>query len=219
MLRHRARTDRGQGYVTQINAAWEKSGHQGGIHDATCRREPLKFEPISSQPRIEAQGLTLRPLRTTDASLIATHAGERAVARATAWIPHPLPQGMVDALIARSNDPDQPEVIWAMDGTASGGSPVMGLASLVRLDRDQAEISYWVGRKFWNAGIATRAIAALVAANPTQARTIFASVFQDNPASARVLTNSGFAYLGDAESFCVARDTKVPTWTYSKKLD
>ena len=47
---------------------------------------------------------------------------------------------------------------------------------------------------------------------------MFASVFQDNPASARVLTNCGFEYLGDAESFSVARGATVPTWTYSRKL-
>ncbi len=52
-----------------------------------------------------------------------------------------------------------------------------------------------------------------------RSRTIFAEVFQDNPGSARVLTNCGFEYIGDAESFSVARNARVPTWTYLKKLD
>ena len=59
---------------------------------------------------------------------------------------------------------------------------------------------------------------ALVVANPLKNATMFASVFQDNPASARVLTNAGFEYLGDAEAFSVARDAKVQTWTYLKRL-
>jgi len=59
---------------------------------------------------------------------------------------------------------------------------------------------------------------ALVEANPMDNATMFGSVFQDNPASARVLTHSGFDYLGDAEAFCVARDATVPTWTYSRNL-
>ena len=58
----------------------------------------------------------------------------------------------------------------------------------------------------------------LVKANPLENSNLFASVFQDNPASARVLTHCGFQYLGDAESYSVARDANVPTWTYSKKL-
>lgn len=179
----------------------------------------MKFEYISSQPVIDAGGFALRPLRGVDANLIQIHAGDLRVARGTTTIPHPVPPGMAEALIARSNDANHAEDVWAMDGSALGGSPVMGLVSLVRLDRAQAEIGYWVAPDFWNAGVASRAIAALVAANPSRARTIFASVFQDNPASARVLINAGFAYLGDAESFCVARNAKVPTWTYSKKLD
>ena len=59
----------------------------------------------------------------------------------------------------------------------------------------------------------------MVDANPHDARTYFATVFQDNPASARVLTNTGFQYIGDAEAFCVARNAKVATWTYLRKMD
>jgi len=48
---------------------------------------------------------------------------------------------------------------------------------------------------------------------------MFAEIFQDNPASARVVTAAGFEYIGDAETFSVARNTLVPTWTYLRKLD
>ncbi|MFT4744129.1 MAG: RimJ/RimL family protein N-acetyltransferase, partial [Yoonia sp.] len=44
-----------------------------------------------------------------------------------------------------------------------------------------------------------------------------AEMFQVNPGSARVLTNCGFDYLGDAEAFSVARGATVPTWTYTLK--
>ena len=57
-----------------------------------------------------------------------------------------------------------------------------------------------------------------MAANPLKNATMFAAVFQDNPASARVLIHCGFEYLGDAETFAVSRDANVPTWTYSRKL-
>jgi RimJ/RimL family protein N-acetyltransferase len=62
-------------------------------------------------------------------------------------------------------------------------------------------------------------VRAPVRANPQGNRTIFAEVFQDNPGSARVLTNCGFEYLGDAETFSVARNARVPTWTYLRKCD
>jgi RimJ/RimL family protein N-acetyltransferase len=106
-----------------------------------------------------------------------------------------------------------------MDGTPAGLSEVAGVISLKRMDRGQSEIAYWVAPAFWNTGLASEAVNALVQANPHGNRTMFASVFQDNPASARVLTNAGFEYIGDAEAFSVARGATAPTWTYILKLD
>jgi RimJ/RimL family protein N-acetyltransferase len=106
-----------------------------------------------------------------------------------------------------------------MDGSATGLAEVLGVITLKPMDRGQSEISYWVAPAFWNAGFASEGVGALVAANPQKSRTIFAEVFQDNPGSARVLTNCGFEYIGDAESFSVARNSRVQTWTYLKKLD
>jgi RimJ/RimL family protein N-acetyltransferase len=111
-----------------------------------------------------------------------------------------------------------------MDGSATGLAEVLGVISLKRMDetrydRGQSEIGYWVAPAFWNAGFASEAVRALVEANPQKNRTIFAEVFQDNAGSARVLTNAGFQYLGDAETFSVARNARVPTWTYIRKLD
>ena len=87
------------------------------------------------------------------------------------------------------------------------------------MDRAQSEINFWIAPAFWNTGFASEAVQAIVEANPQSAKTLFAAIFQDNPASARVVTNAGFEYLGDAEAFSVGRNTTVPTWTYIKKLE
>lgn len=166
---------------------------------------------------IAAGRFALRPVRRSDAGLFQLYAGDRRVAEATRSIPHPLPPGAAEAFVARATKGGD-EDIWVMDGTASGLPEVLGVISLARMDRGQSEIGYWVAPAFWNGGIASEAVQALVAANPQGCRTIFASVFQDNPGSARVLTNAGFEYLGDAESFSVARGARVPTWTYLRKL-
>lgn len=166
---------------------------------------------------IAAGRFTLRPLRKSDAGLCAMYAGDRRVAEATRSIPHPLPPGAVEAFIARAMA-GTGEKIWAMDGTATGLGELLGIISLKPMDRGQSEIGYWVAPALWNTGIASEAVRALVAANPLGDRTIFAEVFQDNAGSARVLTNAGFEYLGDAESFSVARNSRVQTWTYIRKL-
>lgn len=173
------------------------------------------IDPI---PEIAAGRFVLRPLRRSDAGLLALHAGDKRVATMTSSIPHPLPPGSIEAFIARASAPDRNEDIWCIDGSAHGLPEVLGVMSLKRMDRAQSEIGYWVAPAFWNTGIASEALSALLSANPRADRTIFASVFQDNQGSARVLTNAGFDYLGDAETFSVARNARVPTWTYIKKL-
>ncbi|WP_300547171.1 GNAT family protein [Roseovarius sp.] len=179
----------------------------------------MKLEMIVNQPVIETERFDLRPLRASDAGLIEMYASDARVAMNTSSIPHPLPPGTTEGIIARAHADDRIEDFWAMDASKVGGSELMGLISLVRLDRDQSEVGYWVAPAYWNTGVASTAVEALLAANPHNARTTFASVFQDNAASARVLTNCGFQYLGDAETFCVARGAKVATWTYSRKAD
>ncbi|WP_417676017.1 GNAT family N-acetyltransferase [Pseudodonghicola sp.] len=178
----------------------------------------MKMDQITTQPVIETERFTLRPLRRSDMGLIELYAGDVRVAKMTTSIPHPYPPGAAEAFVTRAMDPEAEAAVWAIDGTKSGEGELLGLINLKQMDRNQSEVSYWVAPLFWNTGLASEAVEGLVAANPLKNAAMFASVFQDNPASARVLTHSGFAYLGDAETFSVARDATVPTWTYSRKL-
>lgn len=178
----------------------------------------MKLESIVNQPVIEADRFLLRPVRKSDAGLLQMYAGDERVARFTRSIPHPLPPGAIDAFIAWALDPDRSEDVWVMDGSDHDLSEVLGVVALDRMERAQSEIGYWVAPAFWNTGIASDAVRAILNANPQDSRTVFAEVFQDNPGSARVLTNAGFEYIGDAEAYSVSRGAAVPTWTYLKKL-
>mgnify|MGYP005843271425 CR=1 FL=1 len=179
----------------------------------------MKHDAITAQPVIGAGRFLLRPVRKSDTGLLAMYTGDRRVAEATRSIPHPLPPGTTEAFIARALSPDRAEDVWVLDGSAQNMGEVLGVIGLKRMDRGQSEVSYWVAPAFWNTGFASEALRALIDANPQKNRTLFAEVFQDNPVSARVLTNCGFNYLGDAETYSVARGAHVPTWTYLRKLD
>jgi RimJ/RimL family protein N-acetyltransferase len=179
----------------------------------------VKIEAIVNQPVVETERMILRAIRRSDAGNLELFGSDERVARMTRTIPHPLPPGAVETLIARSLDESRGEDIWVMDGSASGLGEFLGLVALERMDRNQSELGYWVVPAFWNSGLASEAVRGVIDTNPHNDKTMFASVFQDNPASARVLTNAGFQYLGDAETFSVARGSTVPTWTYLKRLD
>lgn len=179
----------------------------------------MRIDTIINQPVIETERLILRPLRRSDAGLLEMFTADERVARMTRTIPHPLPPGATEAFIARALSDGRDEDLWIMDGSTVGLGEFLGLISLYRMDRDQSEINYWVVPAFWNTGLASEAVRAMIDANPHADKTMFASVFQDNPASARVLTNAGFVYLGDAEAYSVARNSTTPTWTYLRRLD
>lgn len=176
------------------------------------------MQQIFHQPTLTTDRFVLRPVRRSDLTRIEYYAADIRVAASTVRIPHPLPPGVIEGFIERAMKSEREEDVWVMDGGGPNGSEVMGVISLVRLDRNQCEVGYWVAPPFWGTHVASDAVHALVTRNPLGHDTMFASVFHDNPASAKVLINAGFHYLGDAETFCLARDTTVPTWTYSRKL-
>jgi RimJ/RimL family protein N-acetyltransferase len=178
----------------------------------------MSLDNVPTQPVVATDRFDLRPVRVSDTGLLEMYASDARVACMTTSIPHPLPPGAISAFVGRVTAAERTEDVWIMDATKVGGTEVMGALTLERIDRNQSEISYWVAPQFWNTGLASQAVQALVAANPMNNATIFASVFQDNPASARVLVNCGFEYIGDAEAYSVARNTKLATWTYLKKL-
>lgn len=178
----------------------------------------MSFDTAFDQPIVATDRFDLRPLRSSDVGLLEHYMADERVARMTPAIPHPLPPGAAEAFVTRVLSEDRLEDVWAMDGTKDERAELMGVISLDRMDRNQSEVRYWVAPVYWNTGLASDAVRALVEANPMNNKTIFASVFQDNPASGRVLMNCGFEYIGDAEEFAVARNAKVPTWTYINKL-
>jgi RimJ/RimL family protein N-acetyltransferase len=68
------------------------------------------------------------------------------------------------------------------------------------------EVGYWLGRDFWNRGIATRALAAFLTIERT--RPLYARVAAHNIASRRVLEKCGFTVVvcDDDECELVLRD-------------
>ena len=179
----------------------------------------MEMSEIKTQGTIQTDRFVLRPMRVSDMGLIELYASDERVAGMTSSIPHPLPPGTTEAFVNRCIAHERDEDVWVIGGLKSGGAEVMGLISLTRMDRNQSEVGYWVAPAYWNTGLASEAVQTLVDANPMANATMFGAVFQDNPASAKVLTHCGFEYLGDAETFSVARDRSVPTWTYTRKLN
>jgi RimJ/RimL family protein N-acetyltransferase len=176
-------------------------------------------EPILDPVDLQTARLRLRRFRPSDAAQVELHASDARLARMTERIPHPYPPGLADAMIARLGRGAPDEVGWAIDIGADAENGLIGTVILRAAAPGSARIGYWIAPAFWNTGFAGEAVAAVVGhAAGIGFRAITARVFQDNPASARVLSRAGFAHVDDGEAHSVARRGMVATHNYRLDL-
>jgi len=136
----------------------------------------------------------LRPPCIEDAAALAELANDEAVsAMLRDYFPHPY--SVDDALrfidtVGEKSGPRTDWFIYADDAVAG----VMGLFRGEDVYRCNAEIGYWVGKRYWNQGIATAAIGEAVsyAFENLDVDRVYAEVFSINPGSYRVLQKCGF---------------------------
>jgi ribosomal-protein-alanine N-acetyltransferase len=88
---------------------------------------------------------------------------------------------------------------------------IVGSISKFVLEND-AEITYWIDRKFWGQGIATDALKHFLKIE--KARPIFGRVAFDNYASQKVLEKCGFVRIGKDKGFANARQTEIEEYIY-----
>ena len=74
------------------------------------------------------------------------------------------------------------------------------------------EITYWIDRKYWGQGIATKALSQLLAIETI--RPIFGRVAFDNFGSQRVLEKCGFVKIGTDRGFANARQAEIEEFIY-----
>lgn len=110
---------------------------------------------------------------------------------------------------ASVHDPRRARILAKGDDRAAGDNffciEVEGVAAGVidiRLGQDvhrqTAGLGYWLGEEFWGRGIVTEAVATFTdfCFENFPLRRIYAEVFANNPASARVLEKAGFVFEG-----------------------
>ena len=91
---------------------------------------------------------------------------------------------------------------------------IVGSIAKFEID-DQAEVTYWIDKKFWGKDIATKALEYLLTIENT--RPIYGRVTFDNYGSQKVLEKCGFVKIGKDKGFANARQTEIEEYIY--KLD
>ncbi|MGJ1240202.1 GNAT family N-acetyltransferase [Sphingobacterium siyangense] len=103
------------------------------------------------------------------------------------------------------NEPSINNQTILIDGTIVGS-----IAKFV-IEGD-AEITYWIDRKFWGRGIATKALKAFLSIETN--RPMYGRVAFDNLGSQKVLENCGFVRVGTDRGFANARQIEIEEFIY-----
>ncbi len=137
---------------------------------------------------------TVRTWQWSDRESLVKHANNRKI-----WInvrdrfPSPYRADDADRWLAfvRSARPETNFAI-AVEGAAVGG---IGFAMQEDVNRVSAEVGYWLGEAYWGKGITTAALRAVTeyAFASFDLCRLYASVFEWNRASCRVLEKAGYA--------------------------
>jgi RimJ/RimL family protein N-acetyltransferase len=136
----------------------------------------------------------LRYWKPDDAKSLAFHANNKIIAdNLRDAFPHPYTiedaKKWIEMIL---NKKDSIILAVEIDGNAVGG---IGVHQFEDVYRKTAEIGYWLAEEFWNKGIISEAINALVEYSFKNLDIIRlqAGVFQSNEASKRVLVKCGFS--------------------------
>lgn len=76
----------------------------------------------------------------------------------------------------------------------------------------ESEITYWIGKRYWGRGIASKAVEAFLRLE--KKRPIYGKAASDNTKSIRVLEKSGFKRIGSEMSYANARGKEIEEVIY-----
>ena len=151
-------------------------------------------------PILHTERLILRPFTFEDAADVQHLFDDPDMASTTDEIEYPYQDGAAEEYIqwcqecfeegGRTNF----AVTLRTDGTLIGK---VGLNFRIHLPYKDAELSYWIGKPYWNCGYCTEAAKAVLAYGFREhdIEYIYANYFKRNPASGRVMQKSGMRYV------------------------
>ena len=153
---------------------------------------------------IETNRLRFRPWTEADAEALFKYASDPEVGPRAGWPPHTSVEDSLSVIRTFfSNDHT-----WALE-LKENGEPIGCMCyypygeSNIGIGGNDAELGYWIAKPFWNQGLCTEALRAMIdyCFNKKGFLTLWSDFFVDNPASGHVMEKCGFRETGDT-SYC-----------------
>ena len=170
-------------------------------------------------PRLDCDVAVLRAWRPDDLDSLVANASHADVSRGLRdRFPYPYTGDDGRAWLARAVDESDRSWAIEIDGLAVGG---VSLHPGSDVHRHSAELGYWIGRSIWGRGVMSAIIARFApeAMSAFRLHRLFAAVYANNPASARVLEKTGFVREGVQKSAVVKRGELLDLIVYARVRD
>lgn len=159
---------------------------------------------------INTKRLLLRRFMDSDAEVMfTTWANDPEVTRYLSWRPHGTIEVTKDIISSWIGSYEKQDFYnWAIFLKEAG--KVIGSIGLVDLSEEnqRCEIGYCIGKDYWNLGITTEALRAVMvfSFNEVGFNRIQAKHHKDNPASGRVMQKAGMKYEGRLREYFKDKD-------------
>ncbi|MEE9150314.1 MAG: GNAT family N-acetyltransferase [Thermoplasmata archaeon] len=167
-----------------------------------CGGESIAEKLIIKPERIqlESETLILRPLLEQDSESLYKNVKEYEIAKWTINIPHPYPEDDAINFIKESQEHMEKGLAYHFAILLKDTSELVGVMSLIGVNKKHknAELGYWISKRYWNKGIATEAASKMLefGFRNLDLQRISARCFQDNDSSIRVMAKIGMEYEG-----------------------
>jgi [ribosomal protein S5]-alanine N-acetyltransferase len=157
-------------------------------------------------PRLETERLLLRPPEYCDVDAITRWIGDCEVAKNMGGVPHPFTEADGRAFVTQAHAKRALGEGFCFAILDKKTEVFLGCCALM-LSEGRYRIGYWLGKPYWNRGYATEAVKKLAAFafHDLRAEQVWASWFNDNPASGRVLEKLGFRIVETYDAASLAR--------------
>jgi RimJ/RimL family protein N-acetyltransferase len=146
-------------------------------------------------PILKTARLRLRPYSEADIPELLPLIGTREVAATTLRIPHPYTEQNARSFLALLEVPGR---IWLAITLSADGCQIGGIGLTIDQQHQHGELGYWLGVSYWGRGFATEAAREMLryGFEDLALHRVFASHFEQNPASGRILRKLGMSYEG-----------------------
>lgn len=150
---------------------------------------------MTSPPTLETERLRIRPYTEADIPELLPLIGAREVAATTLRIAHPYTEQDARDFLELTKERDK---LWLAITLRPDGRQIGGIGLRLERQHQHAELGYWLGVPYWGQGYATEAAREVVRYGFEELgmHRIFATHFQHNPASGRILKKLGMQREG-----------------------